>query len=197
MKQGTSLAARGPASDKPYFRKRHLLPIPPENTPIPQIENNRIAGFHPAMLRHQHSPALTVAPNGDVIAIYYTSSSETRPDIAQIASRLRFGADEWDMPSFFLDFADANDHAPMLTTDNGTLRLYLGIESARLGLPVPDDRLDRFGRDLERAAVPGVHDLDRRPLGAADHQRLPRPRQHDARRQRRGERGVGVVAEQG
>ncbi|HEX8030493.1 MAG TPA: formylglycine-generating enzyme family protein, partial [Vicinamibacterales bacterium] len=77
VKQGTSLAARGPASDKPYFRKRHLLPVPPENTPVPQIENNRIAGFHPAMLRHQHSPALTVAPNGDVIAIYYTSSSET------------------------------------------------------------------------------------------------------------------------
>lgn len=135
VKQGTDLASRGPSSDKPYFRKRHLLPIPPENTPVPQIENNRIAGFHPAMLRHQHSPALTVAPNGDVVAIYYTSSSETRPDIALIGSRLRFGADEWDMPTFFLDFADANDHAPMLTTDDGTLRFYWGSNQLNSGFP--------------------------------------------------------------
>ncbi|MCC6165122.1 MAG: SUMF1/EgtB/PvdO family nonheme iron enzyme [Acidobacteria bacterium] len=135
VKQDATLASRGPSSRTPYFRKRHLLPIPPENTPIAELGHHRIAGLHPAMLRHQHSPALTVAPNGDVIAIYYTSSSETRPDIALIATRLRFGADAWDMPSFFLDFADANDHAPMLTTDNGTLRFYWGSNQLDSGFP--------------------------------------------------------------
>ena len=52
-----------------------------------------------------------------------------------IACRLRFGADVWDMPSFFLDFADANDHAPMLTADNGTLRFYWGSNQLDSGFP--------------------------------------------------------------
>ncbi len=135
VKQGVADARRGAVVDRPYFRKRHLLPIPPENTPISDLQTHRIVGLHPAMLRHQHSPGVTVAPNGDVIAVYYTSASETTPDVALMATRLRFGADAWDMPSLFLDFADANDHAPMLWTNGGTLRLFWGSNQLAAGFP--------------------------------------------------------------
>ena len=149
------------------------------------------------MLRHQHSPALTVAPNGDVIAIYYTSSSETRPDIAQIASRLRFGADEWDMPSFFLDFADANDHAPMLTTDNGTLRLYWGSNQLDSGFPFQTIASTDSGATWSVPQFPvfttwiGGHSAQ--PITNA----FRGPDNDDVCRQRRRERGVGAVEEQG
>ncbi|MGH7565074.1 MAG: formylglycine-generating enzyme family protein, partial [Gemmatimonadota bacterium] len=72
VKQTAESVRMGPPADRPYFRKRRLLPIPPENTPIEKLDAIQTAGFHPAILRHQHSPALEVAPNGDLIAVYYT-----------------------------------------------------------------------------------------------------------------------------
>jgi formylglycine-generating enzyme required for sulfatase activity len=135
VKQRLDLAQQGPPADRPFFRKRHLLPIPPENTPEKLLDANRVAGLHPAMLKHQHSPGLAVAPNGDVVAVYYTSVSETTPDVAIIAMRLRFGADAWDMPSLFLDMADANDHAPLLWRDGQTLRFFWGSNRLASGFP--------------------------------------------------------------
>ena len=135
VKQGTQDAARGPRTDQPYFRKRRLLPRPPEHIPIERLEDNRTVGLHPAILGHEHSPGLTIAPNGDVIATYFTSIAETTPDVAIMATRLRAGADEWDMPSLLIDFADANDASPMMWNDGGTVRLYWGSNRLESGFP--------------------------------------------------------------
>jgi hypothetical protein len=43
-----------------------------------------------------------------------------------MASRLRFGSDQWEMPSYMFDFPGANDHAPMLWNDDGTLHFFWG-----------------------------------------------------------------------
>jgi hypothetical protein len=43
-----------------------------------------------------------------------------------MATRLRFGAEQWDMPSPMFDFPGANDHAPMLWTDSGIVYLFWG-----------------------------------------------------------------------
>ena len=123
VKQSAENVPRGPEADKPYFRKRYLLPIPPENVPAQAIQ---AAGLHPAFLGHNHSPAMEICPNGDILAIYYTSVGEYSPDVALIAARLRFGSEEWEIPSLLLDFPDVNDHAPLLWNDNGTLRLFWG-----------------------------------------------------------------------
>ena len=135
VKQNKALAAQGPDSSKPFFRKRLLLPTPPENTPIEKLNAISATGLHRSFLRHNHSPAVEVASNGDVIAIYYTSVSETGPDVALMATRLRFGADEWDMPTLFLDFADADDHAPLLWKDGDTLHLFWGANKLNSGFP--------------------------------------------------------------
>lgn len=127
VKQNNRHVTNGPSSHHPYFRKRWLLPIPPENCPP---EACLAAGLHPAILSHNHSPALEVMPNGDLLAVYFTASSHTEaeywPNVALLATRLRFGADEWDMPELLFDFADVSEQAQLLWNDNGMVHLFWG-----------------------------------------------------------------------
>lgn len=132
VRQDTSRAKIGPPIDKPYFRKRYLLPIPPENSPRVAID---AAGFPPLFRGHNHSPALTVCPNGDVLLVIYTSYTEYESEVSLIATRLRFGADEWDFPSPMIDFPGANDHAPLLFTDGTTIRLFWGCPELTSAYP--------------------------------------------------------------
>jgi hypothetical protein len=113
----------GPDPTRPYFRKRYLLPTPLDNGSAEAID---ALAMHPSFRGHNHSPALEVMPNGDVLLVIYTSYDEYETGVSLIASRLRFGADEWDMPSPFLDFVGVNDHVPLLWNDGGTIRLFWG-----------------------------------------------------------------------
>lgn len=132
--QGPSPHA-GPAPTRPWFRKRYILPTPPENTTPAELDAYRTLGLHRAMLRHHHSPGLEVASNGDVIAVFYTAVAETDPDVALITTRLRFGADAWDPPDLFVDLPDIDDHAPMLWNDAGQLWLIWGANKLDSGFP--------------------------------------------------------------
>jgi hypothetical protein len=123
VKGGTNPVGQGPDPSKPYFRKRPLLPVPPDNSSREEID---AAGLHPSFRGHNHSPALEVCPNGDLLLVIYTSYREYEPEVSLIASRLRFGADQWDMPTRFIDFPNVNDHAPLLWNDAGTLHLFWG-----------------------------------------------------------------------
>ena len=124
VKAPTALAAAGPTPDAPYLRRRRMLPIPPEDTPQEQINH---AGLHPSFRDHNHSPGFEVLPNGDALLVIYTSYSEYEPEVSLMAARLRFGADEWDMPCPMFDTPGANDHAPLLWKDpTGRLWLFWG-----------------------------------------------------------------------
>jgi hypothetical protein len=116
---------KGPDANRPYFRKRFLLPAPMDDS---EIEATKAVGLHPSFQRHNHSPTVTVCPNGDVLYITYSSTREERePDLPLIASRLRFGQEQWDMPAPLVDFPEVNDHAPLLWTDpDGVVRLFWG-----------------------------------------------------------------------
>jgi hypothetical protein len=109
------------APTQPYFRKRAMLPIPSDNATPEAIA---AAGFPPSFRKHNHSPALEVCPNGDVLLIIYTSNFEYEPGVSLMASRLRFGADDWDFPEPLFDTPDVNDHAPLLFTDWSSKRMY-------------------------------------------------------------------------
>jgi formylglycine-generating enzyme required for sulfatase activity len=113
----------GPDPSKPYYRKRYLLPTPLENSPREVIDS---AGLHPSFRPHNHSPALEVCANGDVLLVIYTSEREYEPEVSLIAARLRYGCDQWDMPSRMFDFPGVNDHAPMLWREGQTLYLFWG-----------------------------------------------------------------------
>jgi hypothetical protein len=114
---------QGPDPGKPWFRKRPLLPMPPDNVPR---EETRRTGLHPGMMFHNHSPALEVCPNGDLLMIIYTSEHEYEPEVSLMATRLRFGSDEWDMPEILLNFPDVNDHAPCLYSGGNTMYVFWG-----------------------------------------------------------------------
>jgi formylglycine-generating enzyme required for sulfatase activity len=127
VKQSAAAVAKiGPDPKKPWFRRRPLAPIPPENVPITAIE---AAGVQPGVNGHNHSAALTAAPNGDLLWIAFSSSDASTEYLQNptfVISRLRFGSDEWDFPELFYDFADVNDQSALLWNDNGTLRLFSG-----------------------------------------------------------------------
>lgn len=132
--QDTELAVLGPDPSQPYFRKRHLLPMPPDNATAEAID---AAGFHPSFRGHNHSPALEVLPNGDLLMVVYTSWREYEPGVSFLATRLRHGADQWESPEPFLDLATVNDHASMLWTDwsTGTVWLFWGSPRLEGGFP--------------------------------------------------------------
>ena len=82
----------GAASGHPHFKQRPIVPIPPENV---KADVSWAAGLPEGLLGHNHSPGLEVMPNGDLLALYFTSdgyedhrrdrtcvSGEAMPDIA-------------------------------------------------------------------------------------------------------------------
>lgn len=135
VRQAGPAATIGPDPARPWFRKRHLLPTPPENTAPEKLRTFRALGWPRGFLRHQHCPALEVAGNGDILFIAISAVSETDPDVTLLATRLRFGADDWDPPDLFLDLPDVDDTSPMLWNDAGRLWLFFGANKLDAGFP--------------------------------------------------------------
>jgi hypothetical protein len=126
VKQTNAQAQAGPDPNKPWFRQRNLLPIPPEDMMPDEIA---AAGVDPGMGGHNHSAGLAVCPNGDVLAIAFSapsSSTEYVPATSFVVTRLRYGSEQWDMPQVFYDFADVNDQSALLWNDNGVIRFFGG-----------------------------------------------------------------------
>jgi formylglycine-generating enzyme required for sulfatase activity len=127
LEKDEGLAKKGPNPEVPYYQLRPILPIPPENTQVAAAIE--AAGLPPGALAHNHSPAFVACPNGDLLAVYYsscTSSTESWPNIGFVGVRLRFGAEQWDMPELFIDFPDLNEYHMLLWNDNGTLHMFTG-----------------------------------------------------------------------
>jgi formylglycine-generating enzyme required for sulfatase activity len=110
---------QGPDPAKPFFRG------PRQYVKIPAGSNG------PLFSRHNHDPGIAACPNGDVLAIWYTCLTEPGRELAIAASRLRYGAEEWEPASPFWDAPDRNDHAPALWSDGrGTLYHFNGLSAA-------------------------------------------------------------------
>ena len=111
--------AEGPDPSKPYFRGPSVfVKVPPNSN-------------GPAFSRHNHVPAITSCPNGDLLAIWYTCIEEPGREVATLASRLRWDADDWEPPSLFWDAPDRNDHASALWFDGDrTLFHFSGLSVA-------------------------------------------------------------------
>ncbi|MEO8025235.1 MAG: SUMF1/EgtB/PvdO family nonheme iron enzyme [Bryobacteraceae bacterium] len=126
VKQRNALRHSGPDPKKPWLHQRPLLPIPPEDVNADAI---RASGIDPAVNGHNHSAGVTVAPNGDLIWITFSATTSHLEYISNptfVISRLRFGAEQWDFPELFYDFADVNDQSALLWNDNGTVRFFGG-----------------------------------------------------------------------
>jgi sulfatase modifying factor 1 len=110
---------KGPDPTKPFFRG-------PRN--YVKIKEGSIGLL---FSRHNHDPAIVECPNGDLISIWYTCVTESGRELALAASRLRYGAEQWESASPFWDAADRNDHAPAMWYDgNKTIYHFVGLSTA-------------------------------------------------------------------
>ena len=169
VRQTTDHARIGPDPGRPHYRKRHLLPTPPENTGREAID---AAGLHPSIRWHNHSPGFEVCPNGDLLLVIYTASyREYEPEVSLIGSRLRFGADQWDMPAPFLGFPNANNHAPLLWNDGGALHLFWGNPRLQNAFPFQWTSSEDNGATWSEVRFPGfrgdVGAHSRQPINTA------------------------------
>lgn len=97
--------------------------VVPQDSAVPFFKGPRMyrqipeGQVGPLFAKHNHSPAIAECPNGDLLAIWYSCVTEPGPELCNAASRLRFGAKDWEAPSPFWDGPDVNDHAPKLWWD--------------------------------------------------------------------------------
>lgn len=135
VKQDSAPALLGPDAKMPYFTVRFAMPIPPEN------ETNNFAmltGLSPKVFTHNHSPGFAILPNGDALAIYFSTppgQSEDSTNTTFVQARLRYGSEEWDMPELFLDFKGMNDQSGLLWQDGDTTRFFGGGRGASPMMP--------------------------------------------------------------
>ena len=107
------------ANKKPFFAE----PVP---YVIEPATNNKVPFY-----KHNHCPAITWLPNGDVLAIWFSTSEEHGREMAILQSRLHAGKKSWDMASFFFKVPDRNMTGSSLFYDKkGTIYHLNGVEAA-------------------------------------------------------------------
>jgi formylglycine-generating enzyme required for sulfatase activity len=108
-----------PGAERPYFEgPRNYVKIPKGSK-------------GPLWSRHNHQPAIAPCPNGDLLAIWYSTTSEKGRNLMVAASRLRRGSKEWEPASPFWDAPDRNDHGSSLLWDrrNNTIYHFNGLST--------------------------------------------------------------------
>jgi hypothetical protein len=109
----------GPDPSQPYFKGPRTYVKIPEGSEGPLFSE------------HNHDPALVECPNGDLLAIWYSTVTERGRELGLAASRLRYGEEEWDPASLFWEVPDRNDHAPaMWCGGEDTIFQLVGLSTA-------------------------------------------------------------------
>jgi hypothetical protein len=104
-----------PSSEKPFFARPIPFVLPPADAGEP-------------FYKHNHQPSIAWLPNGDLLAIWYSTRSEYGPVLTVVASRLRPGKETWDPCSEFFKAADHNMHGSSIFHDgNGTIYHFNGM----------------------------------------------------------------------
>lgn len=126
----------GADMSRPYFDMQAALPIPPvytEHAPRDldkhRFEMGEMAGIAPGVFFHNHSAGMDVLPNGDLLAVYFSSKvgvAEKDTSTTFVQSRLRYGSLEWDMPEPFFITKGYNDQSALVWNDGGTVRFFGG-----------------------------------------------------------------------
>lgn len=84
------------------------------------------------MFSHNHCPAATWLPDGDLLAIWFSTEDERDREMTILCSRLRPGAEAWSQPELFFKVADRNMTGSALLYDpaEGVLYHFNGVEAA-------------------------------------------------------------------
>ncbi|MHC4212191.1 MAG: SUMF1/EgtB/PvdO family nonheme iron enzyme [Planctomycetota bacterium] len=110
---------KGPDPDKPYFKS------PVRFVNIPEGSNG------PIFSSHNHVPKIVACANGDLLTTWYTCVNEIGRELKTVASRLRYGSEQWEQADIFWNDPDRNNHAcSMFRDDDGTLFHFNGYSTA-------------------------------------------------------------------
>ena len=81
----------------------------------------------PIFSSHNHDPAITVFPSGDVFIAHYSCDTEFGHELAVACTRLPAGTDKFSPTALFWQCPDVNNHAPALFVDKqGTIFHFNG-----------------------------------------------------------------------
>ena len=126
VKQGREPAMMGPGHDIPYFTVRFAMPVPPSYT---GTDVAALTGMDSMVYVHNHSPGFEIMPNGDALAVYFSTPSgkrEADTSTSFVQARLRYGSEDWDMPELFFKTGGFNDQSVMLWNDDGKIWFFGG-----------------------------------------------------------------------
>lgn len=80
---------------------------------------------------HNHCPAITWCPNGDLLSIWFSTDDESGREMTILSSRLKAGKTEWEEPSEFFNVPDRNMTGSSLFYDGeGTIFHMNGMFAA-------------------------------------------------------------------
>ena len=81
--------------------------------------------------RHNHQPAVTWCPNGDLLAIWFSCDEENGREMVVLSSRLQKGSDKWEEASLFYKVPDRNmTGSSLLTLEDGSLMHINGVANS-------------------------------------------------------------------
>ncbi len=129
IKQNTAPALLGPATNLPYFTVRFALPLPDND----RDQNGPLTGLDQSVVDHNHSPGFEVLPNGDALAVWFSGvdGDDYGATVRIVQARLRYGAEEFDLPELLYKIKGYNDESPCLWREGNTNWLFGG---GRMGL---------------------------------------------------------------
>ncbi len=107
-----------PPSNKPYYAR-----------PQPFVRISPRANG-PLFAHHNHVPAITECPNGDLLACWYTCVQEPGRETTLAGSRRRYGTDEWEPASAFWGPADRTIGSSLLWRDGDSIHHFIGVSAA-------------------------------------------------------------------
>jgi hypothetical protein len=97
---------------------------------IPPKNNKNNDSFTP-FYHHNHCPALTYCNNGDLLACWFSTTSESGREMVILSSRLRFGSDRWETAQLFFKAADRNMTGSSLINLGDKILHFNGMEEAQ------------------------------------------------------------------
>ena len=101
-----------------------------KETVVVEVEKVPPGSYGPMYSEHNHEPSIVECPNGDLLAVWYSCMRERGRENTLLASRLRYGNDEWDPACPFWDAPDRNMTGSVLWRDGDTLYHFGGISAA-------------------------------------------------------------------
>jgi formylglycine-generating enzyme required for sulfatase activity len=122
---------KGPDPKTPYFEIRTYINIDKD-------------AEGPLFYLHNHNPDITQCPNGDLLAIHFSTITEGDREMVYGGSRLRYGSDNWDQTSVFWGPPDRKAEYSVLWVEGSAIYNFssLGVSNSR-----PSAVVMRISRD--------------------------------------------------